>query len=409
MLVGCRGHLTSNQEEEDYMYYCGIDVGKNSHTVLVMNERGEVTRPAQRIENDREGLNQLLGLLSSYAGQIFIGLEATGHYWLALFEALTRHNYPLVVLNPMQVRAYRKIDIRKRKTDRQDAYWIADFVRFAQPSPSSLDIPVYLQLRELSRFRFRLTQQIGDCKRKIICILDRVFPEYERLFSDVFLRSSRQLLQGAVTAEDFAGLDMTELEQVLNRVSRGRFGYEQARAIQEAAQKSIGVSFLTDAVHIEMSCLLKQIGLLEQQQKTVERKLEEMMAQIPQYITTIPGVGLATGAMLLAEIGDIHRFESLEKLVAYAGIDASVYQTGLFEGDQMHMSKRGSHYLRYALWQAASASLLHNPEMKSYYDKKRGEGKPHGVAMGAVCHKLLGRVYVILKECRPYVIYPQKN
>lgn len=386
------------------MYYCGIDVAKNSHTAIVIDDKGKIVESAQKIENDRKGLNQLIGLLSTYEGQILIGLEATGHYWLALFEMLTNQEYSLVVLNPMQVRAYRKMDIRKRKNDRLDAYWIADFVRFAQPYPTSLDIPAYMQLRELSRFRFRLTQQIGDCKRKIICILDRVFPEYEKLFSDVFLQTSRQLLQEAVTAEDFASLDMIELEKVLSRVSRGRFGYEQARLIHEAARESIGVSFLTDAIHIEMSCLLNQIVLLEQQQNTVERKLEEMMAEIEQYITTIPGIGLATGAMLLAEIGDIHRFESLEKLVAYAGIDASVYQTGLFDGDKVHMSKRGSHYLRYALWQAATASLLHNSEMKSYYEKKRSEGKPHGVAMGAVCHKLLGRVFIILKECRPYVI-----
>jgi transposase len=307
------------------MYYCGIDVAKNSHTAIVIDEKGQIVESAQKIENDRKGLNQLFGLLSPYEGRILMGLEATGHYWLALFEMLTNQEYSLVVLNPMQVRAYRKMDIRKRKNDRLDAYWIADFVRFAQPGPSSLDIPAYMQLRELSRFRFRLTQQIGDCKRKIICILDRVFPEYERLFSDVFLQSSRQLLQEAVTAEDFASLDMIELEQVLSRVSRGRFGHEQARLIQEAARESIGVSFLTDAIHIEMSCLLNQIVLLEQQQNTVERKLEEMMTGIEQYITTIPGIGLATGAMLLAEIGDIHRFESLEKLVAYAGIDASVY------------------------------------------------------------------------------------
>ena len=387
------------------MYYCGIDVAKHSHTAMVINEKGEIIKPAQSISNDRKGLNQLIDLLSTYKGEILIGLEATGHYWLALFEVLTHQDYPLTVLNPLQVRAYRKIDIRKRKTDRIDAYWIADFMRFAQPGPSRLDIPVFLQLRELSRFRFRLTQQIGDCKRKIISILDRVFPEYDQLFSDIFLQTSRHLLRKAVTAEDFAEFDMVELERVLNQVSRGRFGTEKARQIQAVARESIGVSFLTDAIRIEMSCLLKQIELLEEQRKAVDGKLEELMAQIPQYLTTIPGIGLATGAMLLAEIGDVQRFDSLEKLVAYAGIDATVYQTGQFEGDKMHMSKRGSPFLRCALWQAATASLLHNAEMKSYYDKKRNEGKPHGVAMGAVCHKLLSRIYIILKENRPYIIH----
>jgi len=229
------------------------------------------------------------------------------------------------------------------------------------------------------------------------------FPEYEQLFSDVFLQTSRQLLQNAVTAEDFAKIDLLELEEILYRTSHGRFGPDKALQIHETAGQSIGVSFLADAIHVEMSCLLSQMSLLEDQRKLVDVKLEELMAQIPQYITTIPGIGLTTGAMLIAEIGDIQRFADPEKLVAYAGIDATVFKTGQFEGDQMHMIKRGSHFLRYALWQAATASLLHNSEMKSYYDKKRAEGKVHGVALGAVCHKLLGRIYIILKENRPYI------
>ena len=157
------------------MYYCGIDVAKHNHTAIVINEKGEVIEPAQQVDNDQEGLNQLTGFLFPYQRDIVIGLEATGHYWLALFERLALHKYPITVLNPMQVRTYRKIDIRKRKTDRKDSFWIADFMRFSNPGPSHQDIPTILQLRELSRFRFRLTQQVGDCNRKIISILDRVF------------------------------------------------------------------------------------------------------------------------------------------------------------------------------------------------------------------------------------------
>jgi len=384
------------------MYYCGIDVAKYKHTAIVINDQGQIVRQAQTVENTRKGLEQLLDLLTPFQNDVAIGLEATGHYWLALYERLTANNHRVTVLNPMQVRAYRRIDIRKRKTDRKDSFWIADFLRFTNPDPTHQQIATILQLRELSRFRFRLTQQIGDCKRKIISIMDRVFPEYERLFSDVFLQTSRHLLETAVMAEEFAEIDLGELEEILLRVSRGRFGIEKAIEIRGTAEESVGITFLADAVHVEMSCLLKQMTLLEQQRKLVDAKLEELMELISQFITTIPGIGLVTGAMLIAEIGDIQRFASPDKLVAYAGIDPAVFKTGQFEGDQMHMSKRGSHFLRYALWQAATASILHNPEMKSYYDKKRSEGKVHGVAMGAVCHKLLGLIYIILKENRPY-------
>jgi len=386
------------------MNYCGIDVSKRSHTAVVIDDKGQVVQAACTVSNDREGLEKLESMLRVYRDQLLIGLESTGHYWVSLYDVLSHGGYVLSVVNPLQVHAYRHMDIRKRKTERVDALSIAGFMRFANPSPTNLQLPAMLQLRELSRFRFRLTQQIGDCKRKIISILDRVFPEYEKLFSSVFLQASRHLLQEAVTAEEFAELDLTELGVTLSTNSRGRFGREKAEQIQSAARRSVGVSFLTDAIRIEMRCLLEQIGLLEQQRKDVDAKIEEMMAQIPQYITTIPGIGLVTGAMLVAEIGDIQRFEGPEKLVAYAGIDASVKESGDSKSDRMHMSKRGSHYLRYALWQAAVASLLHNQEMAAFYHKKRTEGKPYGVAVGAVCRKLLGRVYIVLKEQRPYVI-----
>ncbi len=261
-----------------------------------------------------------------------------------------------------------------------------------------------MQLRELSRFRCWLSEQIGDCKRKLLTILDRVFPEYESLFSDVFVKSSRAILREAVSAQEFADFDLQELTAILSRTSRRRFDITKALQIQEQARQSIGIGFLIDAVHVEMRCLLAQIDLLEEQQVEVEKALEELMQSIPQYITTIPGIGLATGAAILSEIGDVTRFASEDKLVAYAGIDATVHQSGQFNATEMHMSKRGSPYLRLALWQAASMSILHNEELKAYYHKKRKEGKAHGTALGAVCRKLLIRVYVILKEKRPYVV-----
>jgi transposase len=384
------------------MYYCGIDVAKWNHTATVIDEEGQVVVKPALVSNDQAGVNLLLGLLAPYQDELLVGLESTGHYWLALYDQLTQRGYAVVVINPLQVRAFCKLDIRKRKTDRVDAVRIAQFVRFARPPATDQQLPVLLQLRELTRFRFRLVQQIGDCKRKILSILDRVFPEFQTLFSNVFLQSARQLLEQAVTAEEFATFDLAELEAILAKASRGRFGREKALEVRRTASCSIGVSFLTDAIHMEMQCLLAQMRLLEHQVDCVQQAIAGVMADLPQYITTIPGVGLATGAAMLAEIGDVTRFSTLEKLVAYAGIDASVFKTGEFEGDRMHMSKRGSPHLRQALWLAAGASLLNNPELKAFYDKKRAEGKPHGVAMGAVCRKLLSRVYIILKEQRPY-------
>ncbi len=386
------------------MFYCGIDVAKLKHVVSLMDEKGQVTRTGFTITNTRSGFDQLLATLQAQREAVSVGLEATGHYWLALYDELTRQGYAVTVLNPLQIAAYRKTGIRKLKSDTSDAVWIADYIRVSNLRPTTPDLPVLLQLRELSRFRFRLSEQIGDVKRKLLSILDRVFPEYERLFSSVFLQASRAVLQEAVSAHEFADFDLQELAALLSQTSHGRFGQDKAELLQKQARQSIGVAFLADAARIEMKCLLDQISLLEDQRNQIDLAIAERMQQIPQHITSIPGIGPATGAAILAEIGDIQRFETLDKLVAYAGIDASVYQTGQFQASEAHMSKRGSPYLRQALWLAAVAALLHDPSLKAYYQKKRDEGKHHGTAVGAVCHKLLARIFVILKEQRPYVI-----
>lgn len=386
------------------MFYCGIDVAKRKHAVVLLSEQGQVHKPVFSVDNTRAGLDKLVHELSVVDGQVSVGLEATGHYWLSLYDQLTRQGYPVAVLNPLQIAAYRKSGVRKVKNDRSDAVWIADFLRISNLPASRADIPTILQLRELSRFRYWLSDQIGDCKRKLLTILDRVFPEYERLFSNVFIQSSRALLREAVSAQEFADFDLQELAELLSRSSRGRFGFEKAEQLQNQARQSIGIGFLANAAQLELRCLLAQIELLEEQQDQLEPVLSELMRQIPQHITSIPGIALATGAAILSEIGDISRFESEEKLVAYAGIDASVYQSGQFQASEAHMSKRGSPYLRHALWQAALMAIRYDAGLKAYYDRKRLEGKAHGVALGAICRKLLVRIYVILKEQRPYVI-----
>lgn len=386
------------------MYYCGIDIAKRKHDIAILDQEGNLQGKFLKITNTASGFEQLLSKLQTLDQDVLIGMEATGHYWLALFDALSAAGYKIVVLNPLQISAYRRSGIRKVKNDRKDAWWIADYLRIANLSPTDRQLPVLLQLRELSRFRYSIMDQVGDLKRKIISILDRVFPEYETLFSSVFIKTSRSLLKEAATAQEIADFDLSELTALLKSNSRGRFGLEKADHIQGLARQSVGVGFLQDAVQIEMSCLLEQLDLLLDQIAQLDDSIAAIMERIPQYITSIPGIGPVTGAAILAEIGDVNRFESSEKIVAYAGIDPSVYETGQFKAAQAHMSKRGSPYLRRALWQAASMAIMYDPELKSYYEAKRQEGKHYGTAVGAVCNKLISRIFIILKEQRPYII-----
>ena len=308
------------------------------------------------------------------------------------------------VLNPLQVHAFQRSGVRKRKTDTVDAIWIADFIRVSNTLAEAPAPAVSLPLRQLARFRFSLVDQIGDAKRKALAVLDQVFPEYETLFSDVFITSSRQLLAEAVTAQEFAAFDLQEMTHLLHTASRGRFGQAHAEAIQQVARQSIGITFLADAARVELGCLLAQISFLESQVAEIDQTLEQLIAQLPeQFITSIPGIGAVTGAAILGEIGDIARFPRLENLVAYAGIDPATYESGQFQGSQRHMSKRGSPHLRRALWLAATIARRYDPDLKAYYEKRRAEGKAYGTVMGALCRKLLARIYVVLREHRPYI------
>lgn len=386
------------------LYSIGIDVGKHEHHLVILDDTGQRVGKPQTIANTRRGFDECLQTLRVLDGSVQLALEATGPYWLALYEYLTHAEFQVSVFNPLQVHAYRKTGVRRTKTDRVDAFWIADLLRVGGGSATTQPDGTILQLRELARFRWQLMDQIGDNKRKVLNVLDRVFPEYETLFSDVFLASSRTLLKQAANADEFAAFDLDELTTLLHTHSRGRFGLAHAQKIVDTAKTSIGVSFLADASQLEVACLVAQIEFLQTQVEQVDAALAELLTQVPQHLTTIPGLGPVTAATVLGEIGDVNRFATLEKLVAYAGIDATVHQSGQFNATQMHMSKRGSPYLRRALWLSAFVASQHDAEMQTYYDRKRAEGKHHNTIIGALCRKLLARIFVVLKEQRPYEV-----
>lgn len=386
------------------MLYIGIDIAKRSHTALALQDDRHPLWSDFEFANDRDGFESLLVRLVAPDDQVLVGLEATSIYWLPLFAFLSEHEIDVVVFNPLQIHAYRKSGIRKRKDDRIDAFWIADYMRIGNQQSARQFAPDLLQLRELTRFRGGLTNQIGSVKKQVIGILDRIFPEYETLFSNIFIQSSRQLLAEAVAPAEFADFDLDELTALLQSASRGRFGSDKATQIQVTASRSIGVACLADALRVQIRCLLAQLNLLEEQRVCIDTEIAHFMSHIEQHITTIPGIGPVTGATIIAEIADIHRFDTPSQLVAFAGIDPSVYQSGSFQATQTRMSKRGSPYLRHALWQAATVAVRFDPQLKAYYERRRAEGKHRNVILGAISRRLLNRIFVILKENRPYEI-----
>jgi transposase len=248
-------HLT-NQEVD--MYHIGIDVAKDHHDALGLDDTGRIILPAFRFFNTRAGVEELMARLKALNGEVHVAMESTGHYWIALYEYLVERNYAVTVFNPLQIRAYRQVGIRKAKTNRLDSYYIADFLQARRATTT------HRQVRHLARFRFALTDRSSGLRRRAHMLLNQVFPEYPALFGRPFDTTSRQLLRRAVTAQEFVTWPLDDLTATIHRASRGRLGPEKAQAIYTAAQTSLGIQSLTRVARQEMTCLLHQMDLLDQ-------------------------------------------------------------------------------------------------------------------------------------------------
>lgn len=391
------------------MYYCGIDIGKYHHEGSVINENGKALLESLSFSNTKEGCEKLLALferLNLTKEELLLGMEATGHYWLSVHAFLLERGYEVKVINPIQSEAFRKMYIRQTKNDSKDSFIIAQIMRFGQFSATNLSEEVIVALRQLSRYRLALVDSCGDCKRRIIALLDQVFPEYDSLFSDTFGTTSKEVLSRYPTPENLLTVSTGKLTKLLEKVSHGRLSREKAEQLKAAAADSFGVSFAKDAFAFQIRQLIEQLSFLEEQIKELEEQISLLLKQTGSYITTIPGIGDTLGAIILSEIGDIHRFDAPGKLVAFAGLDVKVTQSGEFTGTRQTISKRGSPYLRRAIWLAASRAAFCDPILSEYYQSLRARGKHHLTAVGAVSRKLCNTIYTILKEDRPWQPVP---
>ena len=394
------------------MFYCGIDIAKYKHEASVIDETGNALLDSMSFSNTKEGCEKLLALfnrLSISKEELLVGMEATGHYWLGVHAFLLEAGFEVKVINPIQSEAFRKMYIRQTKNDSKDSFVIAQIMRFGQFSATSLSEETVIALRQLSRYRFALVDSCGDCKRRVIALLDQVFPEYDSLFSDTFGVTSREVISNYPTPEDLLSVTTRKLTNLLEKASRSRLGREKAEQLKAAAANSFGISFAKDAFAFQIRQLIEQIEFLENQIEELEDRVSLLLKETGSYITSIPGIGETLGAVILGEIGDIHRFDSPGKLVAFAGLDVKVTQSGEFTGTRQKISKRGSPYLRRAIWIAASRAAFCDPILSEYYQSLRARGKHHLTAVGAVSRKLCNTIYTILKEDRPWQPLPPKG
>jgi len=393
------------------MFFLGIDIGKNNHVASMIDDTNKPVFKAFSFSNTTDGGESLLAKFEKHgvtAENLTVGLEATGHYWLAVYSFLQEKGFKQYVINPIQTDGWRKgVEIRKRKTDNIDSLLIAELVRYGDFIEARLPEEAVLSLKNLTRFRTYLVDSIGDLKRKAICVLDQVFPEYQTIFSDVFGATSKEILVQFSSPAELEDLSVETLAELLAKFSRKQIGSDKADELSNAAKTSFGVTFCRDSFSFQLRMMIEQIKYIESQVKDTEAEIKRIMKALGSPIMTIPGIGKTTGAVILGEIGDISKFDNAKKLVAFAGIDATVRQSGEFEGTQNKMSKRGSPYLRRALFQSALVACTGknpDPVLSAFYHKKIAEGKHHNTAVGAVARKLCNIIHSVLTNNRPYEV-----
>lgn len=388
------------------MISVGIDVAKDKHDCFICNAEGEVLADVFTIPNNLEGFRCLLQRIqacSSPRDKIKVGLEATGHYSYNILGFLLDNGLTTYVLNPLHTNLYRKsLSLRKTKTDRVDARMIAAML-LSDVSLEPYTTTVYhnAELKSLTRYRFDKINDRAKLKSaisRLVCIL---FPELEQLVSTLHTASVYALLEEFPGAKQIAGAHLTRLKTLLETASRGRFGREKAVAIREAARSSIGS--VMPAKSMELQHTIRLIRELDAEIAEVEAAIQAILDEVRSPITTIPGVGSSMGAMILAEVGDFSRFATPDKLLAFAGLSPSTNQSGKRTSGHARMEKRGSRYLRYALYNATKSVCQWDPTFAAYLKKKRTEGKHYNVAISHAAKKLVRLIFALERSQCPYV------
>ena len=388
------------------MIYAGVDIAKVDHVIGAVDETGaEAARP-MKFKNSEAGFERCIAWLESVAepeDDVFVGMEATGHYWKACFAYLMAAGYRVCVVNPMQVHAMRKLkNLAGVKNDRIDSWLIAETLRQGDYDETRLATDEVQALKQLTRYHQGLKQELAAVKTQAICVLDAYFPEYAALFSDMFGAASLKVLAECPTPSEVARKRASSIAKLLSEGSRGRLGDAKAAQVKAAAKSSVGIRLGEEAASFQIRTMVSQVEFLNATIAKVEKEVASLLEKVEPNITTIPGVSTTTGAQIVAEIGDVKRFRNAASIVKYAGLNSGVDESGKYSAEGVPITKHGSPYLRRSMWLAANRARQYDPKLREYYDKLRRRGKPHRVAVTAVARKLCHVVYAVMRDGEPY-------
>ena len=387
------------------MIYVGIDVSKDKHDCFIMDSQGAVLADVFTIPNSMDGFNFLLDKIhacSSPQDKIKVGLEATGHYSYNILGFLLDNGLPTYVINPLHTNLYRKsLSLRKTKTDRVDARTIAALLMSDVGLKPYTDTAYHNEeLKSLTRYRFDKVKERAKLKSSIARLVCILFPELEKLVPTLHIASVYALMEEFPGASQIASAHLTHLKALLHDASNGHYKRDMALLIREAARSSIGSRM--PAKSLELKHTIHLIRELDAEIKEIESAIQAIMDKLHSPITTIPGISYRMGAMILAEVGDFSRFDSPDKVLAYAGLSPSTYQSGKLANCYPHMEKRGSRYLRYALFNAAKYVCHWDAAFAAYLAKKRSEGKHYNVAVSHAAKKLVRLIFALEKSGEIY-------
>ena len=386
------------------MYIVGIDIGKNHHEASIVSPEGKQIGRSLRFATTHKGADSLMSFIFKNIGNspCVFGMEATGHYWYPIYSFLKAKGYTIYVINPIQSDSLRKMYIRQTKNDSIDSFLIAEVIRFGQFGTTSMADENILAMRQLCRYRDSVISSRTEIKLRIGTIMEQIFPEYEKQFSSLWLSTSMGILEKYLTPENIENAPIDELFEIIKDKSHNKLTMKKAISIREAAADTFGIKIAQDAFSFQLKQLIDRMNFLDKQIEALDCQILEYYEKFDCYLHTIPGIGIIGAATILAEIGDISRFKNSSSLIAFAGIDPTVRQSGEFNSTHNHMSKRGSPYLRHAIFLAATTCSFHNSPLNAYYKKKRDQGKHHLTATGAVARKLTTIIYAVLRDSKPY-------
>ena len=381
------------------MIYVGVDIAKTNHYASIVNySTGEVIEKPFLVTNDKQGFELLYSKIKNFdKNEVLIGLESTAHYGNNLIFYFHEKQVKLGIINPIQTATLRKTRIRKVKNDKIDSMLICEALSLGYYNLlSDYDIKL-IEIKSLCRFHKELKNKASDAKIQLKSYVDQLFPELNGFFKDnLDIKTAHELLKLYQSPEDISKVNLTKLSNLLIKSSHGKYNKSRAIELKTLASNSVGIN--NNALCIQIKMTIELIELLEYQIKDIEKQVSDFIKKSDNVITSIPGIGDMTAAIIISEIGDINRFNNPGQVLAFAGLDPSVKQSGTFNASSTRMSKRGSSLLRYALILAANNVQLNTKTFHEYYNTKRLQGKLHYNALGHCAGKLIRNIFYMLKH-----------